>query len=76
MARKAATVPVPLQHRLPWAVSRLAKPSFVEMVNPGLVTKPPTGPKWAHEIKWDGSSDGRLRHPSSKGFRDDLGPGQ
>ena len=76
MARKAATAPVPLQHRLPSIVDRSVKPGFVEMVIPGLVTKPPTGPKWAHEIKWGGSSDGRLRHPSSKGFRDDLGPGQ
>ena len=54
MARKAAAAPVPLQHRSPWNVGRLAKPSFAEFVNPDLVSKPPSGPKWAHEIKWDG----------------------
>jgi hypothetical protein len=54
MARKAATAAVPLVNRPASIVGRPVKPGFVEMVNPELVTKPPSGPKWAHEIKWDG----------------------
>ena len=42
------------QRRSASIVGRPVKPGFVEMVNPSLVTKPPSGPKWAHEIKWDG----------------------
>ena len=33
---------------------RPVKPGFVEIVNPDLVAKPPSGPKWAHGFKWGG----------------------
>ena len=54
MARRLAAAPVPLHHHSPSIVGRPVKPGFVEMMNPGLVAKPPSGKLWAHEIKWDG----------------------
>ncbi len=53
MARKTASA-VLLMSRPASIVSRPVKPGFVAMVNPTLVAKPPSGSKWAHEIKWDG----------------------
>jgi bifunctional non-homologous end joining protein LigD len=35
-------------------VTRLASPSWIEPQVPTLVDKPPIGPAWRHEIKWDG----------------------
>src|SRR5579872_3901177 len=29
-------------------------PRWIEPCVPTLVDKPPTGPKWRHEVKWDG----------------------
>jgi hypothetical protein len=33
---------------------RIRAPSWIEPCIPALVDKPPTGPNWRHEIKWDG----------------------
>jgi hypothetical protein len=49
MARKSSVAAVPLQHRSASVVGRPVKPGFVDMINPSLVTKPPSGAKWAHE---------------------------
>ena len=58
-----------LQRRPPSIVGRPVKPGFVEMVNPDLVTKPPSGPKWAHEIKWDGyRAQAHLKGKNAKMF--------
>src|SRR5215212_7186505 len=38
----------------PGIVGRPRKPGFIETCNPSLVTRPPDGAKWTHEIKWDG----------------------
>ena len=29
-------------------------PGFLELQHPKLVTEPPSGPRWLHEIKFDG----------------------
>jgi len=31
-----------------------ALPGFLPMTDPIEVDRPPTGPGWAHEVKWDG----------------------
>jgi bifunctional non-homologous end joining protein LigD len=31
-----------------------APPSWIEPCLPTLIDRPPTGPNWAHEVKWDG----------------------
>ena len=54
MAHKSSVAAVPSQHRSASIVGRPVKPGFVEIVNPDLVAKPPSGPKWAHGIKWGG----------------------
>jgi len=35
-------------------VSRRRMPGFIETCNPSLVDQAPIGPRWSHEIKWDG----------------------
>src|SRR3954463_16049629 len=32
----------------------MAKPEFIQPMQPELVTKLPTGPDWQYELKWDG----------------------
>jgi bifunctional non-homologous end joining protein LigD len=44
---------LPSSHH-PSKIVEPAKPGFVAMVEPTLVDRPPTGSRWAHEIKWDG----------------------
>src|SRR3954451_4196888 len=44
---------------MPWVSSRparaLVKPAgFIRPCQPYLAEKPPSGPDWQHEIKWDG----------------------
>ena len=77
MARKSSVAAVPLQHRPSSIVGRPVKPGFVEMLNPSLVTKPPSGPKWAHEIEWDGyRAQAHFKGKNAKMFRHGSTPRQ
>ena len=63
---RATAVTVPDRTR------RTPKPGFLEMVDPTLVATP--GRRcWSRSLS-NKTEDGRLRHPSFKGFRDDLLP--
>ena len=52
-------LPQPLALRMLWRVSRLLRsrskpPGFILPCQPALADRPPSGPGWLHEIKFDG----------------------